>query len=154
MESFLSMIFLFSFRVRERRWSVATKPWARRVSGLRKCVWAFCFVCFSFILLYGLHFLRFWKIKALSHRAVRGLYTWRLNHKIAGLTNRTNNNGGDSISLFDLIEINILILLSREIRAWYQILTKKWWGVKPSLFSPFGGLQANDYNLRRLIISC
>ena len=50
-------------------------------------------------------------------------------------------NGGDSIFHFDLNDLSILILLSYEIRAWYRILTKKWWGVKPSLFYPFGVLR-------------
>ena len=34
-------------------------------------------------------------------------------------------NGGDSISLLELIDVSILILLSYEIRAWHKMLMKK-----------------------------
>ena len=33
--------------------------------------------------------------RALSHRAVGGLYTWRLNHKMPGVMIRSNWRGGD-----------------------------------------------------------
>ena len=97
-------------------------------------------------------FSHFSKSRALSYRAVRGLYSLRLNHKMpvrpAGLKKK------EVILLLDLGDVGILIMLSYEIRAWYWILTRKRWGVKPSLFCPLWGIQANNYILRRLIISC
>ena len=42
-----------------------------------------------------------------------------------GVMIQSNRKGGDIISLFNLENLSILILLSYEIRAWYWILSKK-----------------------------
>ena len=67
----------------------------------------------------------FWISRALSRYAVVGLYRQKLNDKMPGVMTRSKINGGDSISLLELIDVSIVILLSYEIRAWYQMFNKK-----------------------------
>ena len=78
----------------------------------------------------------------------------RLNNRMPGVMTPSNTQGGDTILHTSFFVVSILIAISREIRGWYRILTKRQWGVKPSLFSPCFGLQANDYILKALIICC
>ena len=42
-----------------------------------------------------------------------------------GVMTRSKINGGDSISLLELIDVSIVILLSYDIRAWHQMFNKK-----------------------------
>ena len=71
------------------------------------------------------NFLWFLKIGALSGCAVRGLYTWRLNHKMPGVMTRSKINGGDTIPEFSLAVAMIVYLFFKEIRLWYQLLKKR-----------------------------
>ena len=48
----------------------------------------------------------FWIFGALSHRAVRGLYCWRLNHKMPGVMTRSNWRGGDLWTLTSLSSLH------------------------------------------------
>ena len=122
-------------------------------SGLRKCSISFIlhpFSKISFIRPWILGY--FWMSGALSHRAVRGLYSRRVNHKMPGVMTRSNWKGRWYHPFNQLGSCSYPDWPCSGNSGMVHSTIKKMMRGQTLIVLSLRGLQANDYILRILII--